>query len=330
MIDRRDVPVTGLTDAELFAVAAGGLPEPREDSKMLLLPPAQSTRQPSICFQKPRSRTPVARTGLRRIKIRNSQFDCASYRDHGVRLRSLVRNPGFFGGCLVERGRKVGRDYLTRRQTSGLSVNVWDPGYEVFSITRHLARPSGNVVACAIGYDHRTVEVPYVRAVGSERARQSVHATHAIGPPPECDPDGSGRDDNSIPMPCRLKCRDWVDDKLRGDVACDVFRTWAISLPCALNRCKFGAGKILRQDRQRMIRFVAAGFQHEDKAFKIWNICHGNILSFRVEAASGSKRTTMPSSLTISNRGLSLCGIDHAEYRRGKPCRKASARLCRK
>jgi len=99
MIDRRDVPVTGLTDAELFAVAAGGLPEPREDSKMLLLPPAQSTRQPSICFQKPRSRTPVARTGLRRIKIRKSQFDCASYRDHGVRLRSLVRNPGFFGGC---------------------------------------------------------------------------------------------------------------------------------------------------------------------------------------------------------------------------------------
>ena len=33
MIDRRDVPVTELTDAELFVVAAGGLPEPREDSK---------------------------------------------------------------------------------------------------------------------------------------------------------------------------------------------------------------------------------------------------------------------------------------------------------
>src|SRR6516162_121945 len=42
MIDRRDVPVTGLTDAELFAVAAGGLPEPREDSKMLLRSPHAS------------------------------------------------------------------------------------------------------------------------------------------------------------------------------------------------------------------------------------------------------------------------------------------------
>jgi hypothetical protein len=39
MLDRRDVPVTELTDAELFAIAAGGLPEKEGDPKMLLLPP---------------------------------------------------------------------------------------------------------------------------------------------------------------------------------------------------------------------------------------------------------------------------------------------------
>jgi hypothetical protein len=40
MLDRRDIPVTEMTDAELFAIAAGGLPEDKEnDTKVLLLPP---------------------------------------------------------------------------------------------------------------------------------------------------------------------------------------------------------------------------------------------------------------------------------------------------
>ena len=46
VIDRRDIPVTEMTDAELFAIAAGGLPERKEDdTKVLLLPPGpKSTR----------------------------------------------------------------------------------------------------------------------------------------------------------------------------------------------------------------------------------------------------------------------------------------------
>ena len=46
VIDRRDLPVTELTDAELFAIAAGGLPERKEEhTKVLLLPPGpKSTR----------------------------------------------------------------------------------------------------------------------------------------------------------------------------------------------------------------------------------------------------------------------------------------------
>jgi hypothetical protein len=46
MLDRRDLPVRELTDAELFAIAAGGLPEPKEDdTEVLLLPPGpKSTR----------------------------------------------------------------------------------------------------------------------------------------------------------------------------------------------------------------------------------------------------------------------------------------------
>jgi hypothetical protein len=40
VIDRRDLPVTELTDAELIVIAAGGLPERKEDdTKVLLLPP---------------------------------------------------------------------------------------------------------------------------------------------------------------------------------------------------------------------------------------------------------------------------------------------------
>jgi hypothetical protein len=38
MLDRRDVPLNQLTDEELLAIAAGGLPE-HEDAKVLLLPP---------------------------------------------------------------------------------------------------------------------------------------------------------------------------------------------------------------------------------------------------------------------------------------------------
>jgi hypothetical protein len=40
VIDRRDLPITELTDAELLVIAAGGLPERKEnDTKVLLLPP---------------------------------------------------------------------------------------------------------------------------------------------------------------------------------------------------------------------------------------------------------------------------------------------------
>ena len=38
VIDRRDLPITELTDGELLAIAAGALPE-REEMKVLLLPP---------------------------------------------------------------------------------------------------------------------------------------------------------------------------------------------------------------------------------------------------------------------------------------------------
>jgi hypothetical protein len=45
MLDRREVPVTEMTDAELFAIAAGGLPERKEHCNVLLLPPGpKSTR----------------------------------------------------------------------------------------------------------------------------------------------------------------------------------------------------------------------------------------------------------------------------------------------
>jgi hypothetical protein len=40
VIDRRDLPVTKLTDAELIEIVAGGLPERKEDdTEVLLLPP---------------------------------------------------------------------------------------------------------------------------------------------------------------------------------------------------------------------------------------------------------------------------------------------------
>jgi hypothetical protein len=39
VIDRRDLPITELTDEQLLAIAAGALPE-REEMKVLLLPPA--------------------------------------------------------------------------------------------------------------------------------------------------------------------------------------------------------------------------------------------------------------------------------------------------
>ena len=38
VINRRDVPVSELSDEELLAIAAGALPE-REETKLLLLPP---------------------------------------------------------------------------------------------------------------------------------------------------------------------------------------------------------------------------------------------------------------------------------------------------
>jgi hypothetical protein len=43
VIDRRDVPLNQLTDEELEAIAAGGLPE-HEDAKVLLLPPAPKSK----------------------------------------------------------------------------------------------------------------------------------------------------------------------------------------------------------------------------------------------------------------------------------------------
>jgi len=112
----------------------------------------------------------------------------------------------------------------------------------------YIARPFSLLDgARGIGYDHRAVEVPYVRAVGSERARQSVPSTHAIGPL-ECDTEesGVGNDDDSILTPCEW---DGVTDERRVDVAGAVVHIRAISLPCALNSCQFGAGKSLRQDR---------------------------------------------------------------------------------
>jgi hypothetical protein len=45
LLDRRDVPVTELTDAELHFIAAGGLLERREDdSEVLLLPPGPKSK----------------------------------------------------------------------------------------------------------------------------------------------------------------------------------------------------------------------------------------------------------------------------------------------
>jgi hypothetical protein len=43
VIDRRDVPVTELSDEELLAIAAGALPE-REEMKVLLLPPGPKSK----------------------------------------------------------------------------------------------------------------------------------------------------------------------------------------------------------------------------------------------------------------------------------------------
>ena len=43
MLDRRDVPLNQLTDEELLAIAAGGLPE-HEDAKVLLLPPGPKSK----------------------------------------------------------------------------------------------------------------------------------------------------------------------------------------------------------------------------------------------------------------------------------------------
>ena len=43
VIDRRDVPIAELSDAELLAIAAGALPE-REEMKVLLLPPARKSK----------------------------------------------------------------------------------------------------------------------------------------------------------------------------------------------------------------------------------------------------------------------------------------------
>jgi hypothetical protein len=42
VIDRRDLPVTELTDAELLVIAAGGLPA-HEETKVLLLPPGRKS-----------------------------------------------------------------------------------------------------------------------------------------------------------------------------------------------------------------------------------------------------------------------------------------------
>jgi hypothetical protein len=44
VIDRRDVSVTELTDAELMAIAARGLREPEEKTVLLLPPGPKSTR----------------------------------------------------------------------------------------------------------------------------------------------------------------------------------------------------------------------------------------------------------------------------------------------
>jgi hypothetical protein len=45
MLDRRDVPVTELSDAELLAIAAGGLSEREEEhTKVLFLPPVPESK----------------------------------------------------------------------------------------------------------------------------------------------------------------------------------------------------------------------------------------------------------------------------------------------
>ena len=45
MLDRRDVSINELTDAELLAIAAGALPEHKDDNtKLLLLPPAPKSK----------------------------------------------------------------------------------------------------------------------------------------------------------------------------------------------------------------------------------------------------------------------------------------------
>ena len=43
VIDRRNIPVTELSDEELLAIAAGALPE-REEMKVLLLPPGPKSK----------------------------------------------------------------------------------------------------------------------------------------------------------------------------------------------------------------------------------------------------------------------------------------------
>ena len=43
VIDRRDVPLTELSDEELLAIAAGALPE-RDETKVLLLPPGPKSK----------------------------------------------------------------------------------------------------------------------------------------------------------------------------------------------------------------------------------------------------------------------------------------------
>ena len=43
MLDRRDVPLNQLTDEELLAIAGGALPE-REETNLLLLPPAPESK----------------------------------------------------------------------------------------------------------------------------------------------------------------------------------------------------------------------------------------------------------------------------------------------
>ena len=45
VIDRRELPIEQLTDAELLAIAAGGFPEHKEDgAELLLLPPGPKSK----------------------------------------------------------------------------------------------------------------------------------------------------------------------------------------------------------------------------------------------------------------------------------------------